>query len=360
MANGYPTAAGGLNQGLLGGLQTGLAIGQAHQNSRLQDQQLAEQKRQADFEKGYKSAALAIQVAGIPGIPDEMKARALNNGFLPLWNNQEFDVAGNNKTPLTPFTADSFQDKELQKVIAESKRLAMDKDLAKNPELQMQAVTGLWMDYHGKKGKEAEAQKLALDLVKGKDEKSGEVTKIANDLRQEFINRPEVKEYVTVATQVKSMDSLLNKAMAGEIKGRLALDQALITMYNKINDPIGTVRESEYARTPENLALINRMQGAIDKISSGGAGLTNEDRKALVFGAKVIANERGRQFNQTRSGYEELAGKMNADTSLVTGTIPSFGEFDLSNPNAGGGGKPKTIQQGGFTYTLNEQTGEYE
>ena len=143
----------------------------------------------------------------------------------------------------------------------------------------------------------------------GVDNKA-EIYKRGSDLRQEFLNRPEVKEYVTINTQVKSMDSLLKSALSGNVNNKISLDQALITMFNKLTDPTSVVRESEYARTPENIPFVNRIPGAIAKLQEGGAGLTDKDREALVWGAKVIADERGKTFNETYTGYEDLAETM--------------------------------------------------
>jgi hypothetical protein len=158
---------------------------------------------------------------------------------------------------------------------------------------------------------------------------------IATDLRKEFINRPEVKDYVTVATNVKSMDSLLQEALkTGNSSNLVAIDQGLITMYNKLNDPSSVVRESEYARTPQNLPMVNRIYGAIQKIQQGGAGMTNEDREALVLGAKIIANERGGSFQERRDSYTNQALDAGIDPFRVTGTIPPFERFVIqSNGN---------------------------
>ncbi len=157
----------------------------------------------------------------------------------------------------------------------------------------------------------------------------------ATDLRKEFINRPEVKDYVTVATNVKSMDSLLQEALkTGNSSNLVAIDQGLITMYNKLNDPSSVVRESEYARTPQNLPMVNRIYGAIQKIQQGGAGMTNEDREALVLGAKIIANERGGSFQERRDSYTNQALDAGIDPFRVTGTIPPFERFVIqSNGN---------------------------
>ena len=137
-------------------------------------------------------------------------------------------------------------------------------------------------------------------------------------IRQEFLNRPEVKEYVTINTNVRTMDTILREAQRTGQVNKVSLDQALITMYNKLTDPNSVVRESEYARTPENLPLVNRLSGAIQKVTKGGAGLTDADRDALVWGAKVIANERGRTFNTALSDYTDLSQRYGMEQELVT------------------------------------------
>lgn len=156
-------------------------------------------------------------------------------------------------------------------------------------------------------------------------------TSVLKDLRTEFINRPEVKEFQSVSTNVNSMDSLLKSALSGNMNNKAALDQGLITMYNKLTDPNSVVRESEYARTPENLPVVNRISGAISKLKEGGAGLTDADREALVIGAKIIANERGRTYANTRDSYNKISEKYQLDPSLVTGTLPEFTAYSTDS-----------------------------
>lgn len=140
----------------------------------------------------------------------------------------------------------------------------------------------------------------------------------ATKLRTEFIKRPEVEDFITVNTNVKAMEGLLNKALSVPDKQNMvAIDQGIITMYNKLTDPQSVVRESEYARTPENLPTVNRIVGAIQKVQAGGAGLTNDDRKALVEGAKIILKERGGQYNTTLQEYNDLSIQYGLDPSMV-------------------------------------------
>lgn len=186
-------------------------------------------------------------------------------------------------------------------------------------------------------------------------ERTGTDLMTASKLRQEFINRPEVKEFVTVATNVRSMDSMLNSAIKGNVNNRVALDQALITMYNKLTDPNSVVRESEYARTPENLPLFNRFGGALDKLQKGGAGLTNQDRQTLVWGAKIIANERGKTFNTTYEDYNMLAREYGIKPDLVLRGMDKFTEYS-SDTQGINQGQPQQQTQGRYgKYTFSVQ-----
>jgi hypothetical protein len=98
-------------------------------------------------------------------------------------------------------------------------------------------------------------------------------------LRKEFYASPEVQTYQTISQQFGVMQEALKESKGENL---VAVDQALITIMNKMMDPQSVVRESEYARTPGDLALINRVKGAFEKIQKGGAGLTDDDRKAIA------------------------------------------------------------------------------
>lgn len=148
----------------------------------------------------------------------------------------------------------------------------------------------------------------------------------AMSLRKEFQALPTVQEYQTIKNQVSSMDALLNESPKFT-ESRVALDQGLISIFNKITDPTSVVRESEYERTPQNLSLANRFTGALEKLKSGGAGLTQEDRRALVFGAKIVANSRGKGYNDVLSNYDTLSGRFGVDPTLVTSGYGKHTDF---------------------------------
>lgn len=107
-------------------------------------------------------------------------------------------------------------------------------------------------------------------------------------LRKEFYDSPIVKTYQEVSRQSGVMEEAIKEARTG--KNLVAVDQALITIMNKMMDPASVVRESEYARTPGDIALMNRVKGAFQKIKTGGAGLTLDDREAITsMGRKYMA-----------------------------------------------------------------------
>ncbi len=90
----------------------------------------------------------------------------------------------------------------------------------------------------------------------------------------------------------------------------ITIDQALITLFNKVTDPDSVVRVSEYARTPEGAGLITSFIGRIERIVQGGAGLTNRDRtelmitaEAILSGVKGAAKEKIIDFTQTFSPF---------------------------------------------------------
>lgn len=186
-----------------------------------------------------------------------------------------------------------------------------------------------------------------------------DVANRATTLRKEFNDLPLVKEYQTIKNQVSSMEGLLDKSK-GNGESRLALDQGLITLFNKITDPNSVVRESEYERTPKNLSLVNRFNGALEKLEKGGAGLTQDDRESLLFGAKVIADQRGDIYNETLSNYENLSKQLKVDPKLVTSGYGKHSSFvnkgkSFNTPEeADNSGLPKgtPVKVGSRTYII--------
>lgn len=133
--------------------------------------------------------------------------------------------------------------------------------------------------------------------------------KFAVSLRKEFNQLPDVKESNEVMPKISSMRRAMEEAK--KTNNYVAVDQALITLYNKLTDPTSVVRESEYARTAMNLPTMNRLKGAVQKVATGGAGLTSDDRQALMNMAELMnkgySDIRNRRV-QEYSGYAAQSG----------------------------------------------------
>ncbi len=75
----------------------------------------------------------------------------------------------------------------------------------------------------------------------------------------------------------------------------VAVDQSLITIFNKMLDDESVVRESEYARTPQDLGLLRSIQAKGIKAVLGGAGLNmgaREDIFRMIENYKEVYDQK--------------------------------------------------------------------
>jgi hypothetical protein len=163
----------------------------------------------------------------------------------------------------------------------------------------------------------AELAMILKNMNQGRGPTEYQLMSASTNLRKEFNNRPEVKEYNQTMPKIASIDKALVEAQKSGNK--VAADQALITLFNKMTDPNSVVRESEYARTPENLSFINKMQGKIAKLSTGGAGLTNADRQAIVNMAKQMQVAYQEVFDRTADEYSGYARGYGINPTMIVG-----------------------------------------
>jgi hypothetical protein len=149
--------------------------------------------------------------------------------------------------------------------------------------------------------------------------KSGQVDKrkFADEtkMRKEFQSLPEVKNHVLIDSQVQRLDKAMEEAKSS--KSLVAVDQALITILNKMLDPSSVVRESEYARTPGDLAFLNQMRGKIEKLKTGGAGLTDTDREAIARMARSFYSVSKGMYDAQEKYYTWLAEGYDYDPKNV-------------------------------------------
>jgi hypothetical protein len=136
----------------------------------------------------------------------------------------------------------------------------------------------------------------------------------AGNLRKEFYATPDVKQFFEIRFRYDVFQEAMRESE--RTKNFVAVDQAIITTFNKMTDPDSVVRESEYARTAGDLALWNRLKGKISKWKAGGAGLTQADRVSMFRMAtnfKKAAQKRyNDKFREYRGYYTNIGVDPNA------------------------------------------------
>lgn len=152
----------------------------------------------------------------------------------------------------------------------------------------------------------------------------------AGNLRQELNQNPQIKRYREMIAAGSGIDAILQDTLSRpDLQSKNVGDQALITLYNKILDPLSVVRESEYARTPEGQSLLNRIQGFAQKVQAGGSGLTDQDRIEVARAAKVLMNNSGQLYNQQLDQYRQTAAAYQVPEDMVFSGFTPFTPYDL-------------------------------
>lgn len=128
-------------------------------------------------------------------------------------------------------------------------------------------------------------------------------------------------EYMGVTAQERQA-----KAKVNEMVGAIELvkagkanwgDQAIITAFNKVTDPISVVRESEYMRSFIGQSLLDRMSGYIDKVTKGGSGLSEKEREDAIVVAREIAN----RYTEGLQGYRTFVSALAEKSQLADPTL---------------------------------------
>lgn len=104
--------------------------------------------------------------------------------------------------------------------------------------------------------------------------------------------------------QLRIMQTGLQRFRRGDKNGG---SQAVLVTFQKILDPTSVVRESEYARTTDGQALLDRIEGYMTRLAQGGANLTDREMAAMVATAAQMF-EGMRAWNAgTRARIERVA-----------------------------------------------------
>ena len=161
---------------------------------------------------------------------------------------------------------------------------------------------------------------------KATDGTSG-LSKEETALRKEFNLLPEVKQIGDLRRSYTAANSAYQEALSkNATKGsKAAADQALVTLFNKMLDPESVVREGEYARSFVGQSAIARVQGYTQQLVSGGAGLTDSNRKDMVDVAKRLYQDAENTYQQTEQFYRGISGDagLDADRIFKPYTVPT-------------------------------------
>lgn len=159
--------------------------------------------------------------------------------------------------------------------------------------------------------------------------------KLRDDLRKSTV----FKDFQEVRRAGGIITSAYDRSIDPNTKDKLAADQALVTAFNKMLDPGSVVRESEYARTPEGQAIIQRAIGVVQQFMKGGTALTEQGRTEIKLMAEDLLNKAGASAKQEAEIYGRMADKFGIDRDLLF----SDEEFDFDSIPASGGSKNSQV-----------------
>lgn len=167
-----------------------------------------------------------------------------------------------------------------------------------------------------------EAQKIldAMDARKKKVAEAGRQgpearadRKDAAGLRKEFNSLPEVKDYKTSFVKAQQVVSAMGMP-------NLPKDITLSYNFNKLLDPTSVVREGEFERLFVSQSFMNRLRGAVQKLMSGGSGLTPEDRKTVADAVRALANDQRILYDRAVSDFTQYAKDYGYDPRTIVGS----------------------------------------
>lgn len=116
-------------------------------------------------------------------------------------------------------------------------------------------------------------------------------------------------------------------------KNRSLQTQAIITSFNKILDPTSVVRESEYDRTSAGQSLLQRLEGKVNNIAQGGAGVTDATLKeASDIAKEYLKNSQASVLAENQRAVA-MANQFGLNSDFVTTSYSGGG-----NSGSGGGG----------------------
>lgn len=144
----------------------------------------------------------------------------------------------------------------------------------------------------------------------------GQQFQAIQSLRRSFTGETEAAR--EVGMQLAQMKAGIDAAKRGDMA---AGSQAILVTFQKILDPASVVRESEYARSSSGQSLMSRMQGAMQQLAQGGAGVPVAELEKFVKLAETFASNQMRAAGESKTQIEAIAKEFGIDPSLITRDI---------------------------------------
>lgn len=124
------------------------------------------------------------------------------------------------------------------------------------------------------------------------------------------------------------METGLRRFREGDKNGG---SQAVLVTFQKILDPTSVVRESEYARSAQGISMLGRIQGYIERLEAGGAGVPDAELAGMVETARQMLGDMQSYSSGTRSRIEAVAKEHSINPVMI---------FGIEAPRSGGAARP--------------------
>lgn len=222
-----------------------------------------------------------------------------------------------------------------------------EKEIPKGSKVEMQKSqstgyidpeTKQWTPLDIPTGAKIVKQPLTPEEEKKKRMESPEGIRLATSLRKEFSSL--TKNYRSLNQKLANAKSVYEDVQKRELAGEKvtynALDQAIVISFNKYLDPGSVVRESEFARTPENAPMINKAKSLLPQAQKGGLKLTDADRQDFLRALEIMAREQGKYYDAEKTYYGNLANQYGISIDQVLGADYNFSEKQTTGGKPGG------------------------
>ncbi len=293
--------------------------------------------RRLNIENIRSQIALRQAQAGATGQPKTLTPSQIAQQRFNQWYAQQplevqkkiqrlsagLDKPKKEKTPLTPTqqAQEKFNvwfDKQPSEVQSQIQRLGAGLDKPVTPKAPTTKLIGDRLYEYKFEAKKWEPLGIKTEPTRG------EVIAQANTLRKEFNATKAVKNYQTTVRSEAAMRKALELSKSPDTKSRIASDQALGVLFQKMLDPDSVVRESEYARTGEGASALSKIKAFIPKLQKGGLGISDDDRDALHQIALVLLDIEKAAMNKAIDRYTSIANDYGVDPRLIFGNIKKF------------------------------------